>query len=67
MANKEIREIIRDLKRKGWEVVQGRKHYKAKHRLGGIVSFSVTPSDRMAVKNILRDIEKLEKSHAELT
>jgi hypothetical protein len=58
----EIRTLIRELKRKGLTVKQGRKHYRATHPSGKYVSFSVSPSCRFAVKHIMADIKRIERS-----
>lgn len=59
VANKDIQRIVRDLQRDGWEVAQGKKHYKAVcPGTGKVVVFSVTPSCHHAVKNIEGDIKR---------
>lgn len=61
--NKEIKKLLKELKSLGWEVMQARKHFKAKHPKGGFVSFSVSPSCPYALKNIWGDIKRLERQH----
>jgi predicted RNA binding protein YcfA (HicA-like mRNA interferase family) len=63
MAKTDIHKLVRELKRKGWEVEQGRKHFKAKHPEGGQVILSCSPSCPYAANNARKDIEKIEQQH----
>ena len=59
---KEIKEIIRGLKRKGWEVTRTGKHFKAKPpNSNRSITFSGTPSCPYAVKHVYEDIERVEQ------
>lgn len=58
----DIRKLIRDKVREGW-VVERNKHIKLRHPLGGFVLMGVTISDYRAIKNIQREIRKLEQRH----
>lgn len=60
--NKEIKRIVRRIKQNGWDVKQGRKHFKARApKTGKIVVFSVTPSCGHAIKNIEKDLQRAEE------
>lgn len=65
MSSKDVKQIIRDLRRDGWTVEQGRTHYKAIHPKGGSIAISVSPSDHHAVKNIKGDINRLNRQNLE--
>ena len=61
----EIRKLFKELKRRGWTISTGGKHYKVRHPLGGFISVSVSPSDHHAYNNILKDIKHLEKENSD--
>ena len=57
----DVKKLIKQLKQLGWTVETGGKHYRASHPMGGFVSLSVSPSDHMAVRNMIGDINRLNK------
>lgn len=60
--NKSIKKLIDFLRKKGWKVeVSRNKHYKAvisKEMFTAQVTFSSTPSDINAIRNIVKDFRK---------
>lgn len=56
----QVRELIRRLRRQGFVVRHGKKHYKVT-RDGNpkSVTMSVSPSDPCAIKNAMRDIRRV--------
>ena len=62
MSRKCIKEFVRELKKAGWSINQGRGHFKARHpETDKLLTFSNSPSCPHAVKNAKRDIRKMEK------
>lgn len=61
-----IKDVIKFLKSKGWEIEHGRKHIKAKHPKGGFISMSVSPSCQFAAFNAMKDAQKLENQHEQM-
>lgn len=59
--SKEIKKIVRQAERRGWAFENGRVHDKLVHPTGRKVSVSKSPSDRMAPRNVQRDIDRIEK------
>lgn len=59
-AQKQVRELVRKLRQKGWtvEVGRGSTHWKAYSPEGERVTFSFSPSDRNAIKAIMRDLKR---------
>lgn len=53
----EVRRLLRDLRRHGWEVRQGR-HLTLVSPTGRKVAMSRTPSDRRAMDNLLASIRR---------
>lgn len=59
---KEVRDVLKQLEQRGWEVVPGKhKHFKVRHPDHGTYSLSRSPSDRRWRRNLLHDIERLEQ------
>lgn len=58
-TNKEVACLLKELHAEGWRFVRGKKHCKALHPNGAMVTFSVSPSDGdRVVRNIRRDIRR---------
>jgi hypothetical protein len=60
--HKEVAQLIRELRRKGWEVTPTRSdHWRA--RLGEhCVYFASTPSDHRSLRNVRARIAKVERA-----
>jgi len=57
--NKEIQEIVRDARHKGWHVSLTRKGYAVENPdRGGPIYFHGTPSDNRAIKNLMADLRR---------
>ncbi|MGB0817833.1 MAG: hypothetical protein ACPGQQ_02915 [Candidatus Puniceispirillaceae bacterium] len=63
MRRKDVKKLVKDLRKRGWTVTQGRGHYKAEHPKGGFIFMSLTPSDHHAVANMQADVRRLERQH----
>ncbi len=59
--NKDLKKLIKELRSLGYEVVQGKKNFKATHPKGGLIAFSISPSCPYAIKHIRADIKRLER------
>lgn len=66
MRNKDISELLRKLRRAGYEVVISRGgHYKLTHSLMmGAVFTSLTPSDRRAIRNVEAMLKRKRREYA---
>jgi predicted RNA binding protein YcfA (HicA-like mRNA interferase family) len=54
--NKDIKKVLKQAKKQGWELHRKNKHYIYKHRVSGnIVTVSGTASNRNAARNIRKD------------
>lgn len=61
-AGKEIRELIKELEKKGWIYKGQNKHHKMRHpRLSISLALPVSPSCHHALKNLRNTIKKIEK------
>lgn len=57
----EVKDLIKDMKARGWEVLPGRrKHIKMHHPKFGNVILPRTPSDERWLLNKLSQIKKIE-------
>lgn len=59
----EINKYVKQKLREGWREEYGGKHRKIYHPKGGFVSMSISPSCQYALRNIKKDVERLEKYH----
>jgi len=62
MANKEIRQLLKRLEKQGWRIVRnGGKHFKAysPNPAHEMLTISNSPSDKNAIKQILRQLKKM--------
>jgi len=57
----EIKKLLRDARRDGWQIEQGSKHLKLTKEGCRPVSVSVTASDHRAAMNIRSDLRRAEK------
>jgi len=58
--DKDINRLIKEMLRNGWRFEPGR-HGKLRHPEGiGFITFSKTPGDHRCLKNMLRDVRRLE-------
>ena len=58
----EMRKAIRKAKKRGWTVVQTKKHYALTWKEGGRVTASLSPSCKNAFKNVIADMRRVEKT-----
>lgn len=63
-SDKELNKILDELVTEGWAIERGKKHFKARHPHGGMVTISISPSCHHAYKNIQKDVKRLKDSHA---
>lgn len=62
MMHKDVRKLIRDMKREGWEVsIRGSGHVRLTHPCGEFVTTSLTPSDNRTMRNVRADLRRLER------
>lgn len=61
----DIKKLVRQLCKEGWSLEITKKHWKIRHPKGRLVSFSATPSDRNAINNFRRDINRVKKEYGE--
>lgn len=54
--DKDLRKLIREAEKEGWEFYTHRTHIKGKHPSGQTTTISRTPSDWRVLKNIQRDL-----------
>lgn len=59
---REIKELVSEIKGRGWEVVQAGKHLKARKPGCGMVTISLTPKTDRGVKNARADISRAERA-----
>jgi len=52
------KKIFKTIKRQGWIVEQGRKHFKLTGPDGRSISASTSPSDGNALKQLMRDLRR---------
>lgn len=62
-TSKELNKLRRELKRKGWRIEKGRKHFKCYGPNGEFVAMSTSPSDPNAHHQARREIAKLERKN----
>ena len=60
--NREVKDLIREITKRGWAVVQGRTHFKARRPGCGMVTISVSPSNPSGVRNARADILRAERA-----
>jgi len=54
--SKELKPILKEAIRRGWDFHRGNNHIKGRHPSGKTATISVSPSDKRALKNIVRDL-----------
>jgi len=54
--NKTLKGILKDATQQGWQFDRHKNHIKGKHPDGKTTTISVSPSDKRAFQNILRDL-----------
>lgn len=59
-SNKEVNHLINAKAKEGWKILTGRK-VKIGHPKGGFITISLSPSCPHAYKNVLKDIQNLER------
>lgn len=55
---KEVKKLVRSLRRQGWTVLDSGKHYKAISPDGAPVSFARTPSCSRTLLNTVADLKR---------
>lgn len=63
-SNKDTNKLIISLLKKGWRVIESKKHLKLKTPQGKIVITSRTPSDRRTYQNFLSRIGRINEKEA---
>lgn len=65
MSSKDVRKLLKELKRSGFEIEDvhrssGVSHHKVRHpdHPGKMVTMSATPSDHRAIKNMRADLRR---------
>ena len=58
-TSKEIEKEVQSRVREGWQYVRKRKHGRLVSPTGGFVIVPCTPSDRRALRNFRRDVERV--------
>jgi predicted RNA binding protein YcfA (HicA-like mRNA interferase family) len=53
--NKDIKKVLKQAKKQGWELHRKNKHYIYKHKNGGVVTVSGTTANQHTIKNIRKD------------
>ena len=54
--HKDLRKILKEAEKSGWQFKHGGKHIRGSHVSGKKVTVSLTPQDGRALKNIKRDL-----------
>ena len=54
--NKELKGILKDAMQRGWDFHRGNNHIKGKHPSGKTATVSISPGDKRAFKNIIKDL-----------
>jgi predicted RNA binding protein YcfA (HicA-like mRNA interferase family) len=58
--NKDMKEIVRQLRKQGWDVSPTRNgHFRARSPNGSVYTLPHSPSDRRSVKNARSDLRRL--------
>ena len=57
---KDMNRVVGDLIKKGWTFTQG-THGRVTHPSGHYLTFSITPSDKYAYRQLERDVRRLLK------
>lgn len=58
--NKDVKELVKELEKKGWEYHGQNKHIKMKSPKGAVLIVPVSPSCHHALKNLKKVIQKIE-------
>jgi hypothetical protein len=58
----EMRKAIRKARKRGWTVVQSKRHYLLTWVNGGRVTASLSPSNQSGIRNFLADMRRVEKT-----
>lgn len=62
-TSKEIDKEVQLRVREGWQYVRKRKHGRLVSPTGGFVTVPCTPSDKRALHNFRRDVERVLNGH----
>lgn len=62
--DKETKRVVRAACARGWTLAPNNKHHVLLHHSGRKVTFSMSPSDGHASKQVQRDIERIEREYA---
>lgn len=62
MRNKDVRKIVRQAQRRGWELLpqRGRSHMRMVWKNGVSLLLPISTNDSRAIQNLLHDIRKIE-------
>ena len=60
-SDKDINKFIRKLINTGWTASRGKKHWKISHQNGRKVTVAGSPSDRRAILNLKKQVERIKK------
>lgn len=63
-SNKEIKKLITELLRDGWQHAGAKRHTKLRSPGGHLVSFSSSPSCPFAVDHIRKDVQRIRDKEA---
>jgi len=61
---KQLKKILKEAEQRGWYLSRKARHYIYKHKKGGCVTVSKTPSEVRALRDIKHDFIKQERIYA---
>ena len=61
---KQLTKILKQAEQRGWYLARESRHYIYKHKKGGCVTVSKTPSEVGALKDIEHDFIRVERINA---